>query len=150
MFNIFHFIRDNFDDILNTVVMIFAILILLNLFDINFDFFKNTSLGKVVTIESMESMESTESTKFDKNDVMGDLKFHSFDNENYCDLNKDPKVVEEYCNLMLDKAKCTKQKCCVWANDKQCISGDKDGPTYHGSSEKNMTTYNSYIHKDKI
>ena len=122
MIAFFSFFFSNIISITFVTLFIFAALIIFTSF--NPSTIPNSppskkQIGKVVTIETFGSCNQYKST---------------------------PDKLDKECKT-LDKNSCNAVSCCVFLNGKECIAGDKHGPTYLGT-EDNPTPIEYYYHKN--
>ena len=123
MYELIDYIRVNYINITFGVIVIFCILVLISILNINFDKSIKKSISKIVTIETMDHNNNIFDPNFCKNNI---------------DTGKDN---SEMCKT-LDKETCNTTSCCIFTDKNECISGDKHGPEF---VDDNLQFYH---HKD--
>ena len=66
--------------------------------------------------------------------------------EGFCNSVKSKAKLEEKCNK-LSETNCNSVGCCVFLNNEKCVTGDKNGPTFMGTSESPIEAQ-KYSHKN--
>jgi len=66
--------------------------------------------------------------------------------EGFCNSENSKSQLEEKCNN-LSETNCNSVGCCVFLNNEKCVTGDKNGPTFMGTSENPITVQN-YSYKN--
>jgi hypothetical protein len=123
MNQIIDFIRENLTMIMLIVFVVFGLLLIINIKDIDLNPPKPESkLVQQVTVETFTSSNSTTSFTEDNTVLQPSDSFCKSYLGNSSELNVS-------CGL-LTETNCSKTSCCVYNNNK-CVAGDKqNGPTY--------------------
>lgn len=123
MSQIIDFIRENLTMIILIVFVVFGLLLIINIKDIDLNPPKPESkLVQQVTVETFTTSNSTTSFTEDNTVLQPSDSFCKSYLGNSSELNVS-------CGL-LTETNCSKTSCCVY-NNKKCVAGDKqNGPTY--------------------
>jgi hypothetical protein len=123
MNQIIDFIRENLTMIMLIVFVVFCLLLIINIKDIDLNPPKPESkLVQQVTVETFTNSNSTTSFTEDNTVLQPSDSFCKSYLGNSSELNVS-------CGL-LTETNCSKTSCCVY-NNKKCVAGDKqNGPTY--------------------
>ena len=115
--------------IMTVVIIIITLLTAFSMLGINLNPKRNKRVEKVVTIESLDTISSSNKHAFCQ-------KFSSR-----------PEEINKHCNK-LTANNCKSVGCCVLADGKKCVAGNKHGPIFHTEKGKE-TKIKFYHHKTK-
>ena len=118
--------KSHISEIIAVVVIIIGALTFMALLNINLNETKNTTIQKVVTIESFD------------NKLLG---------ESLCSSKTSPSELNSLCNQLTQK-NCQVAGCCVWLNGNKCVGGSKDGPIFQTENGKKLNI-DYYYYKGK-
>lgn len=128
----------NRNDILNIfigVVVIFALIIFIDISNINLNPEKtNKKVVQVVNIEALTPKQEEPETSINLNPI-----------SDFC--NSSSASLKDSCGK-LTKKNCNASSCCIMLNGEKCVAGNKDGPTFKTDSGKDvMVEYYYYQNK---
>lgn len=121
------FENDNVLIIFNISIVLVTIIVILDIYNIELK--ENKKIGKNKKIILFENYNSLEDKLINK-------------------VNSDPHDKHIICNNMTNNT-CKLTSYCVLLDNKSCVGGDKNGPTYLTDNINNKVDYKYYIHKNK-
>jgi hypothetical protein len=129
----------NRNDILNIfigVIVIFALIIFIDLSNINLNPEEQTNkkIIQVVNIEALTTKKEAPDTSINLNHI-----------SDFCKNSSDS--LKKSC-AKLTRKNCNATTCCVMLNGEKCVAGNKDGPTFKTESGKDITV-DYYYYQNK-
>jgi len=121
------FLETQWPNIMTVVVVFLTLIMLFNMFGVNFNPVEDKHVEKVVTIESFETKTDVESVK--------KVKSH------------DPSELHGTCTKLSNK-NCKEASYCVLLNNKKCVGGNASGPTFLTNNGEKVD-YDYYYYQDK-
>jgi hypothetical protein len=143
------FSRSNILNIFIGVISIFALIIFIDVSNINLNPDKSTK--KVVQVVNIEALKNKSSTTEDSTTVSApqpnkpDTSINMSSVDDFCKSNSDS--LNESC-AKLTKKNCNATSCCVVLNGKKCVAGNQDGPTFKTESSQDITV-DYYYYQNK-
>lgn len=133
-----NFSRSNILNIFIGVIIIFALIIFIDISNINLNPIKSTKkVIQVVNIEALQnnySKKDAQNTSINLNPISDFCKSSSDSLKNSC--------------AKLTKKNCNSTSCCVVLNGEKCVAGNQDGPTFKTDSGKDITV-DYYYYQNK-
>lgn len=135
MGNIFNFYRENFHTIIISSILLFTLIVIFSMFEIDFNIQRNintlnTNPNRIMKVETLSNLKDKDKDK--------DLPNEKLDST-FCKTNQNDHVkLNELCK-QFDNKTCNSTRCCAWVkHDKGegCFAGDKHGPFFKGTQEK--------------
>ena len=125
------FIRENSLSIIIVICVIIGLLVLFSLLGINFeDSNKKKVISKIITIETIDN-------------------FNTPMNDSFCNTYKsNPSELNKKCEGLTNN-NCINTNCCILANGKKCMAGNKGGPVFYSDKMNNKINIDYYYYKQK-
>lgn len=128
-------IRNNILNIFIAVITIFALIIFIDVSNINLNPEKtNKKVVQVVNIEALTSIKDSPNTSINLNPV-----------SDFCKSSSDS--LKESCSK-LTKKNCNATTCCIMLNGEKCVAGNQDGPTFKTESGEDIVV-DYYYYQNK-
>ena len=142
MSEIVDFIKQNAWEIIIVAIVVILLLVLINIKGINLNAPKPESkLVHQVTVETFEQLDTQDSEENIKKMMLSS-------SENFCESYLgNSSDLEKGCNQLTEN-NCAEVKCCVY-NNKKCVAGDINGPTYKTDKDGKLITIDSYYYLGK-
>jgi hypothetical protein len=124
------FIRENSLSIIIVVCVIIGLLVLFSLLGINFEDSNKKVISKIITIETIDN-------------------FNTPMNDSFCNTYKsNPSELNKKCEGLTNN-NCINTNCCILANGKKCMAGNKGGPVFYSDKMNNKINIDYYYYKQK-
>ena len=125
------FVKENSVSIIIVVCVIIGLLVLFSLLGINFeDSNKKKDISKIITIETIDN-------------------FNTPMNDSFCNTYKsNPSKLNKKCKELTNN-NCMNINCCILANGKKCMAGNKGGPIFYSDEMNNKINIDYYYYKQK-
>jgi hypothetical protein len=127
------------------VICIFALIIFIDVSNINLNLNPDKSTKKLVQVVNIEALKNKNknSTEEDEEDIplpapepnKSDISINMSPVDDFCKSNS--ASLKESCGK-LTKKNCNATSCCVMLNGKKCVAGNQDGPTFQSESGQDI------------
>ena len=131
-------IRSNILNIFIGVIVIFALIIFIEISNINLNpDAENKKVVQVVNIEALKNKQTNKEDKEDKEDKVEppNTSINLDPVSDFCKSNS--ASLKESCTK-LTKKNCNSTTCCIVLNGKKCVAGNQDGPTFKTESGEDV------------
>ena len=124
------FVKENSVSIIIVVCVIIGLLVLFSLLGINFEDSNKKKISKIITIETIDN-------------------FNIPMNDSFCNTYKsNPSKLNKKCKELTNN-NCMNINCCILANGKKCMAGNKGGPIFYSDEMNNKINIDYYYYKQK-
>jgi hypothetical protein len=124
------FVKENSVSIIIVVCVIIGLLVLFSLLGINFEDSNKKKISKIITIETIDN-------------------FNTPMNDSFCNTYKsNPSKLNKKCKELTNN-NCMNINCCILANGKKCMAGNKGGPIFYSDEMNNKINIDYYYYKQK-
>jgi hypothetical protein len=132
---------DTIYDIITLVILIIGSIVFFSMIGLDFND-KHPMSSK--SIEKIITMESFQSTLIDEENANDDANRVPL-----CDNKSSLVEINERCKKISSGTNCKNSNCCIWLNDKSCVGGSENGPTYYTDDNKSEINVDYYYYKNK-
>jgi hypothetical protein len=133
-------------EILLVVVVLLIVIMIINIYDLDMDIYNyktnGNARGKVIekrVVEGLSGVSNVPSLNTDD----------KYGTQSFCEkYQSDPVEMDKRCQK-LNKNSCIIPSCCIWLNDKKCVSGGISGPTFTTDDNDNDIEVNNFTFQGK-
>lgn len=138
-------------EILLVVVVLLIVIMIINIYDLDMDIYNHKTnghseaRGQVIEKRVVEGLSGVSGLS-DAPSLNTDDKYGT---QSFCEkYQSDPVEMDKRCQK-LNKNSCIIPSCCVWLNDKKCVSGGISGPTFTTDDNDNDIEVNNFTFQGK-